>query len=94
MQSRVAAQPPPPAAALRSLDDETQTDIDRSTFTLKDLVDWGIKHPSEATDALIHLIAEMRQVRRRAGIAAAPLHPPPPRPCRSRSSPCSSLWTR
>ena len=45
-----------------SLDDESKTDIDRSTFTLKDLVDWGIKHPSDATDALIHLIEELRQV--------------------------------
>lgn len=39
------------------------------------MVDWGIKHPSEATDALIHLIGELREVSRFGACERA--HTPP-----------------
>jgi hypothetical protein len=44
------------------LDGENKKDIDRSTFTLADMVQWGLKHPSEATQALLDFIAELRMV--------------------------------
>jgi hypothetical protein len=52
---------------------EDETDIDRSTFTLADLVQWGINHPSDATDALVHLIDELREVSTRDGCDDRPV---------------------
>lgn len=51
-----------PASFLSKLHGEDKTDIDRSTFTLADMVQWGIKHPSEATDTLLHFMEELRTV--------------------------------
>ena len=44
------------------VDDETDTKVDRSSFTLRDMVQWGISHPAAATDTLLDFISELRQV--------------------------------
>jgi len=36
--------------------------VDRSGFTLRDMVEWGILHPTQATDTLVDLLAELRLV--------------------------------
>lgn len=51
-----------PSTYVSEYDDESQTDIDRSTFTLKDMVEWGIRHPTSASDALIAVMDELKQV--------------------------------
>ena len=43
-------------------EDESDTKIDRTTFTLKDMVNWGIAHPSSATDTLLDVLKELKQV--------------------------------
>ena len=40
-------------AAASKYDDESDTAVDRSAFTLLDMVRWGIAHPSAATDTLL-----------------------------------------
>lgn len=41
---------------------ESDTSIDRSGFTLADMVDWGVRHPAMATDAFLALRSELAQV--------------------------------
>jgi len=45
-----------------SLPEESSTDINRETFTLADMVQWGITHPSEATDTLLDFKKELSLV--------------------------------
>ena len=49
-----------PASYKSKYEDETDTAVDRSTFTLADMADWGLAHPAAATDTLIDLLAELR----------------------------------
>lgn len=51
-----------PSSFQSKYEDETDKAIDRSTFTLADMVQWGIRHPSQATDCFLDLLAEVRQV--------------------------------
>ena len=51
-----------PSVLPTSLPEDQSTDIDRSSFTLADMVQWGIKHPSEATDTLLDFKTELQQV--------------------------------
>jgi hypothetical protein len=50
-----------PASYVSKHDDESDTAVDRSAFTLADMADWGLAHPAAATDALLDLLAELRQ---------------------------------
>jgi hypothetical protein len=36
--------------------------VDRKAFTLRDMVEWGIAHPTEATDTFVDLLQELRLV--------------------------------
>jgi Mitochondrial ribosomal death-associated protein 3 len=47
---------------VRRYEDESDTSIDRSTFTLADMAEWGLQHPTMATDALVDLLDELKQV--------------------------------
>ena len=38
--------------------------INRRDFTLRDMVDWGLRHPALATDALLALKTELQKTRR------------------------------
>lgn len=44
------------------MSDESDTGVDRSSFTMRDLVEWGIAHPSQATETLLALLEEARKV--------------------------------
>lgn len=51
------------AASFKStVDDESNTAVDRTSFSLKDMLEWGIAHPSAATDTLLDFLAELRRV--------------------------------
>ena len=50
------------AASFKSVyEDESDLSLDRKGFTLADMVDWGLRHPSALTDTLIDLLSELRQ---------------------------------
>lgn len=52
-----------PASYKSKYEDESDTtSVDRSTFTLADMAEWGLQHPSFATDALCDLLDELKQV--------------------------------
>jgi Mitochondrial ribosomal death-associated protein 3 len=51
-----------PNTFVSKYEDESDTSIDRTKFTLADMADWGLAHPSSATDALLDLISELRSV--------------------------------
>jgi hypothetical protein len=51
-----------PSQLPSSLPEDLSTDVDRSTFTLADMVQWGISHPSEATDTLLDFKKELSAV--------------------------------
>jgi hypothetical protein len=36
--------------------------VDRSGFSLKDMVEWGLHHPSASSDTLIDVLGELRGV--------------------------------
>lgn len=40
--------------------DESDTGIDRSGFSLRDMAAYGVAHPAQATDALVDLLEELR----------------------------------
>ena len=44
------------------VDDESDTAVDRTGFTLRDMVEWGLHHPAAATDALLDFLSELRSV--------------------------------
>ncbi|RYG51536.1 hypothetical protein EON67_03160, partial [archaeon] len=44
------------------VEDESDTSIDRKAFSLRDMVEWGINHPTAATDTLLDFLAECREV--------------------------------
>jgi hypothetical protein len=50
------------ASYVSRLEDASDTAVDRSSFSLHDLVAWGLNHPSAATDTLLDLLAEVRLV--------------------------------
>ena len=43
-------------------EDETEVGRDRAGFTLHDMVAWGMRHPSAATDTVVALLEELRSV--------------------------------
>ncbi len=47
---------------LRRFEDESDTKIDRSAFTLADMAKWGLAHPAAATDTVLDLLQELRHV--------------------------------
>jgi hypothetical protein len=51
-----------PSSLPSTLAEDTDTSIDRSTFTLADMLSWGIAHPQYATDTLLDFKAELAQV--------------------------------
>ena len=51
-----------PATFVSKLDSESETGVDRSGFTLHDMVAWGIAHPAQATDTLLDFMNELRSV--------------------------------
>lgn len=61
LSSCVSANLPACLPACR-VSDESDTGVDRSSFTMRDLVEWGIAHPSQATETLLALLEEARKV--------------------------------
>jgi hypothetical protein len=59
-QAEAAGKSWDPASFVSKYEDESDMAIDRSTFTLRDMVTWGVAHPANATDALLDLIEELR----------------------------------
>lgn len=51
-----------PSSFKSKVDDESDTAVDRSSFTLRDMLQWGLAHPSAATDTLLDFLQELRQV--------------------------------
>lgn len=49
-----------PSTFVSRFEDESDDKVDRSSFTLQDMCVWGIKHPSAATDCLLHLLGELK----------------------------------
>jgi hypothetical protein len=49
-----------PASFSSAYENETDTAVDRTSFTLADLVTWGLRHPPALTDTLLALLAELR----------------------------------
>lgn len=50
------------AASFKSVyEDESDLSLDRKGFTLADMVEWGLRHPSALSDTLIDLLSELRQ---------------------------------
>jgi hypothetical protein len=51
-----------PSSLPSTLPEEHSTDVNRESFTLADMVNWGIAHPSEATDTFLDLKRELALV--------------------------------
>jgi hypothetical protein len=51
-----------PASFVSKVDDESDKAVDRSTFTLADMVAWGVRHPDAASPALCDVFNELRAV--------------------------------
>lgn len=59
-QADAAGKPWDPSTFVSRFEDESDDKVDRSSFTLQDMCSWGIKHPSAATDCLLHLLGELK----------------------------------
>jgi len=59
-QADAAGKPWDPTTFVSRFEDESDDKVDRSSFTLEDMCAWGIKHPSAATDCLLHLLGELK----------------------------------
>jgi Mitochondrial ribosomal death-associated protein 3 len=51
-----------PSSYKSKVTDEVDTSVDRSKYTLADMLTWGIAHPAGATDALLDFLSEIRLV--------------------------------
>ena len=58
--AEAAGKPWDPTSFSSKYEDETDTGVDRSSFTLADLVSWGLRHPAALADTLLALLAELR----------------------------------
>ena len=61
-QAEASGVPWDPRAFKSKYEDESYLSLDRSSFTLSDMVTWGLRHPAAASDTLIDFLSELRAV--------------------------------